>query len=129
VPYLWGNLRTGCGRFQGRTVGGVRCLSGKDALAKQSGRQSAASIDFPPLASELASVVTRWQADCVSASIPGEPDRIHVVAANGGSPEPITAETQYTTDPNWSPEGDARVFGSMPWLEAGAPGAASASSI
>jgi Tol biopolymer transport system component/DNA-binding winged helix-turn-helix (wHTH) protein len=73
----------------------------------------------------------RWSPDgkqiAFSASIPGEPDRIYVVAANGGSPEPVTAETKYTTDPNWSPEGDALVFGGMPWLEAGAPGSAAIS--
>ena len=70
----------------------------------------------------------RWSPDgkriAFSAAIPGEPDRIYVVAADGGRPVQLTAGNHYETDPNWSPDQNSLVFGGEPWFEGGAPGSA-----
>jgi DNA-binding winged helix-turn-helix (wHTH) protein/WD40 repeat protein len=67
----------------------------------------------------------RWSPDgkriAFSAVIPGEPDRIYVVAADGGRPVQLTAGNHYETDPNWSPDQSSLVFGGEPWLEGAAP--------
>jgi len=70
----------------------------------------------------------RWSPDgkriAFSAGVPGEPDRIYVVAADGGRPAQLTARNHYETDPNWSPDQNSLMFGGEPWLEGGAPGSA-----
>jgi len=66
----------------------------------------------------------RWSPDgkriAFSAEVPGEPDRIRVVAADGGRPAQLTAENHYETDPNWSPDQNSLMFGGEPWMESGA---------
>jgi len=66
----------------------------------------------------------RWSPDgkriAFSAEVPGEPDRIYVVAADGGRPAQLTAENHYETDPNWSPDQNSLMFGGEPWMESGA---------
>jgi len=59
-----------------------------------------------------------------SAAIPGEPDRIYAVAADGGRPVQLTAGSHFETDPNWSPDQNSLVFGGEPWFEGGARGSA-----
>ena len=70
----------------------------------------------------------RWSPDgkriAFSAAVPGEPDKIYVVAADGGRPAQLTAGNHYETDPNWSPDQNSLVFGGVPWLEGSAPGSA-----
>ena len=70
----------------------------------------------------------RWSPDgkriAFSAAVPGEPDRICVVAAEGGRPVQLTARNHYETDPNWSPDQNSLVFGGEPWLEGGVPDSA-----
>ena len=70
----------------------------------------------------------RWSPDgkriAFSAAVPGEPDRIYVVAADGGRPAQLTAGNHYETDPNWSPDQNSLMFGGEPWFEGGAPGSA-----
>ena len=70
----------------------------------------------------------RWSPDgkqiAFSAGVPGRPNKIHMVAADGGSPAQLTAGNHYETDPNWSPDQNSLVFGGVPWLEGGAPGSA-----
>jgi Tol biopolymer transport system component len=76
----------------------------------------------------MQAALPRWSPDgkriAFSAVIPGEPDRIHVVAADGGRPAQLTAGNHYETDPNWSPDQNSLVFGGEPWFEGGAPGSA-----
>jgi Tol biopolymer transport system component/DNA-binding winged helix-turn-helix (wHTH) protein len=70
----------------------------------------------------------RWSPDgkqiAFSAGVPGEPDRIYVVAADGGRPAQLTARNHYETDPSWSPDQNSLLFGGEPWFEGGAPGSA-----
>ena len=76
----------------------------------------------------MQATLPRWSPDgkriAFSASVPGEPDRIHVVAADGGRPAQLTARNHYETDPNWSPDQNSLMFGGEPWFEGGAPGSA-----
>ena len=69
----------------------------------------------------MQAVLPRWSPDgkriAFSALVPGEPDKIYMVAAEGGRPEQLTAENHYETDPNWSPDQNSLVFGGKPWLE------------
>jgi Tol biopolymer transport system component len=66
----------------------------------------------------------RWSPDgkriAFSAEVPGEPDRIYLVAADGGRPAQLTAENHYETDLNWSPDQNSLMFGGEPWMESGA---------
>ena len=68
----------------------------------------------------------RWSPDgtriAFSATVPGEPDRIYVVAADGGSPVQFTARSHFETDPNWSPDQKSIMFGGEPWFEGDALG-------
>ena len=52
-------------------------------------------------------------------SRPGKPWKIFVVAAEGGTPQEVTAGDRNQGDPTWTPKGDAIVFAGMPWLEYG----------
>jgi Tol biopolymer transport system component/DNA-binding winged helix-turn-helix (wHTH) protein len=76
----------------------------------------------------MQALLPRWSPDgkgiAFSAGVPGEPDRIYLVAADGGRPEQLTASNHYETDPNWSPDQNSLVFGGEPWLEPGVPGSA-----
>jgi Tol biopolymer transport system component len=63
----------------------------------------------------------RWSPDgrriAFSAEIPGEPDRIYVVAADGGRPAQLTGRNHCEIDPSWSPDQNSLMFGGEPWLE------------
>ncbi|MGA3237586.1 MAG: winged helix-turn-helix domain-containing protein [Bryobacteraceae bacterium] len=48
------------------------------------------------------------------AQRPGEPSRIHLVAADGSNPEVLLNEARGQTDPSWSPDGNSIVFGRLP---------------
>jgi Tol biopolymer transport system component/DNA-binding winged helix-turn-helix (wHTH) protein len=70
----------------------------------------------------------RWSPDgkqiAFSGGVPGEPFKIHVVAADGSGLTQLTTGDHYETDPNWSPDQNSLVFGGAPWLEGDAPGSA-----
>jgi Tol biopolymer transport system component/DNA-binding winged helix-turn-helix (wHTH) protein len=63
----------------------------------------------------------RWSPDgkqiAFAAEVPGAPDRIYVVAADGGRPSQLTARNHYETDPNWSPDQNLLMIGGEPWFE------------
>jgi serine/threonine protein kinase/Tol biopolymer transport system component len=66
----------------------------------------------------------RWSPDgtkiAFMASRPGKPWKIFVMAAEGGTPQELTAGNHNQGDPTWMPKGDSIVFAGMPWLEYGA---------
>ena len=91
--------------------------------SRMDGRQRLQLTSLPMQAS-----LPRWSPDgkriAFSAAVSGEPDRIYMVAAEGGRPEQLTVQDHYGTDPNWSPNQNMLVFGGEPWLEGDAPGSA-----
>ena len=43
--------------------------------------------------------------------MPGDPSKIYMVAATGGIPEPLTSSDTNEVSPDWSPKGDAIIYG------------------
>ncbi len=70
-------------------------------------------LTFPPTQAFL----PRWSPDgkriAFAASLPGEPWRIYIISAEGGTPEQITTGEYNEADVGWSPDGNSLVFGSM----------------
>jgi eukaryotic-like serine/threonine-protein kinase len=67
-------------------------------------------LTFPPMQAYL----PRWSPDGNEIAFfghpPGQPWQIYVVAAAGGSPEPIYRSENNLADPNWSPDGKSLIF-------------------
>jgi len=93
-------------------------------VAKQGGRQPAASAQHASDARLPAALVTGWEADCFCSSCARKPDPNPHGRSGRRQALELTAEDHYETDPNWSPDQSSLVFGGVPWLEAGAPGSA-----
>jgi serine/threonine protein kinase/Tol biopolymer transport system component len=76
-------------------------------------------LTFPP----LNAVEPRWSPDgkqiAFSASVPGGPQRIYLVAAEGGVPEPITSGEKPAYEPGWSYDGQSVLFACYSVLESG----------
>ncbi|MGE5204981.1 MAG: protein kinase domain-containing protein [Chlamydiota bacterium] len=51
------------------------------------------------------------------ASQPGQPWKLYLVSAEGGTPQPLTKERVNESDLTWMPDGKSLVFGHMPWLQ------------
>ena len=68
-------------------------------------------LTFPPMEAAL----PRWSPDgkqiVFTATSPGQPRRIRLISAEGGSPEPLTAGECYESDPGWSADGNSVVYG------------------
>jgi Tol biopolymer transport system component len=86
-------------------------------------------LTFPP----MNAAEPRWSPDgkqiVFSASVPGGPQRIYVVAAEGGVPEPITSGEEPATEPGWSYDGQSILFGHNPAFEGGSSNALSVQSV
>jgi Tol biopolymer transport system component/DNA-binding winged helix-turn-helix (wHTH) protein len=122
VPYLGGiSAQDVDVSRDGQWVAYVSYPEGTLWRSKVDGRQRLQLVSRP-----LQVSLPRWSPDgtriAFSASISGGSDGINVIAADGGSPEPVSEENHGVTDPSWSPESDALAFGAVPWLEAGAAG-------
>jgi dipeptidyl aminopeptidase/acylaminoacyl peptidase len=67
-------------------------------------------LSFPP----LQVLMPRWSPDgkqiAFTAALPGKPWKIHLVSAEGGTPQQQMPEERHEFDPGWSPDGNTLVF-------------------
>jgi Tol biopolymer transport system component len=56
------------------------------------------------------------------AMLPGKPSRIYVIAADGGTPEPLLYEQHNQVHPSWSPDGKSIILTYIYFLEKAPPG-------
>ena len=77
-------------------------------------------LSFPPMQAAL----PRWGPDgkrvAFMGSTAGEPWKIYVVSADGGTPEELMPGEPYQLDPDWSADGRSVIFGEPP-QELGVP--------
>ena len=63
----------------------------------------------------------RWSPDATRIAFmghqPGKPWSVYVISAEGGSPQQLTPGERDAADPNWSPDGNALVYGRSPGEE------------
>ena len=80
---------------------------------------SRVQLTFAPLEAHL----PRWSPAGTRIAFmglrPGKPWKIFVIPAEGGTPQELTSERRNEGDPTWTPQGQAIIFGAMPWLEYG----------
>jgi Tol biopolymer transport system component len=76
-------------------------------------------LTFPP----VGALLPRWSPDgrqiAFTAIIPGKPDNLYLVSAEGGSLQPLTQEEYNQGDPSWSADGSKLVFHSIREPESG----------
>src|SRR6266852_4100630 len=79
-------------------------------------------LTVPP----VRALLPRWSPDgkriAYMAVAAGKPWKIFIVSAEGGSPQQLIPGEHNEADPNWSPDGNALVFGRPPWMEVGTSG-------
>jgi serine/threonine protein kinase/Tol biopolymer transport system component len=68
-------------------------------------------LTYPPMHTALA----HWSPDgrqiAFSGSFPGKPWQVFLISKDGGSPQSLTAENAFETDPSWSPDGNTLAIG------------------
>jgi len=73
-------------------------------------------LTFPP---DLA-LLPRWSPDGTQIAYvnaqAGQPWRIFLISAQGGTPEPMLSEKEYQADAHWFPDGKKMIFGRTPFI-------------
>lgn len=68
-------------------------------------------LTYPPMHTALA----HWSPDgrqiAFSGSFPGKPWQVFLISKDGGSPQSLTAENAFETDPSWSQDGNTLAIG------------------
>ena len=122
VPYLSGISAEGLGFSRdGEWVAYVTLPDGALWRSKVDGSQRL-QLSFPPMQAALA----RWSPDgrriAFMARVPGKPWKIHLVSAEGGSPQQLLPGERNEAIPAWSPDGNFLAFGGAPFDEGGTSG-------
>ena len=80
-------------------------------------------LSFPP----LRAILPHWSPDGrqvgFSGVLPGKHPKIHLVSADGGTPQQLLPGERGEPDFDWSPDGNSLVFGRDPWRESWEGGA------
>lgn len=73
-------------------------------------------LTFPP----VSAFGPNWSPDGMQIAYfnaqAGQPWRIFIISAQGGTPEPMLAEKEYQADANWFPDGKRMIFGRTPFI-------------
>jgi eukaryotic-like serine/threonine-protein kinase len=75
-----------------------------------------AQLTFPPVSAFL----PRWSPDGTEIAYingqAGQPWKIFLISAQGGTPEPMLSEKEYQADAHWFPDGKRMIFGRTPFI-------------
>jgi serine/threonine protein kinase/Tol biopolymer transport system component len=83
----------------------------------QSDGSQRTQLTYPPLQVHLPHCSPDGTQIAFMASKPGQPWKLYLISAQGGTPQPLTDEHVNESDLTWMPDGKSLVFGHMPWLQ------------
>jgi serine/threonine protein kinase/Tol biopolymer transport system component len=75
-------------------------------------------LTYPPMRAALAHWSPDGQQIAFSAAIPGKAWKVFLISRDGGTPEAVTTEDVWETDPTWSSDGSTLAFGHYDLLHA-----------
>jgi Tol biopolymer transport system component len=68
-------------------------------------------LTYPPMRAALAHWSPDGQQIAFSAAMPGKAWKVFLISRDGGTPDPVTTEDVWETDPTWSNDGSTLAFG------------------